>query len=198
MNTAKTIQFAVQSNGRLTEPSLQYLRAAGLEFTSNGRTLITSCTNRDLNILYLRNADIPEYVSRGVADYGIVGENVLLEKGVRVTVRKKLGFGRCALVIAVPNDSLIRTVRDLDGERIATSYPRILNDFLKAQGINAAVIPIQGSVEIAPSVNLADAICDLTQSGETLRANNLRVLANIMDSEAVLISNQLIDNPFPL
>lgn len=146
-----------------------------------------TCADKPLDILFLRDDDIPEYVERGVADYGIVGENILLEKRTRVAVRKKLGFGKCSLVIAIPTTSSIKTVAQLEGKRIATSYPDITEQFLQIQRIKAEVITIKGSTEIAPNLNLADAICDLTQSGKTLQENNLVPLTTILESEAVLI-----------
>ncbi|KKU78437.1 MAG: ATP phosphoribosyltransferase [Candidatus Peregrinibacteria bacterium GW2011_GWA2_47_7] len=193
MKTLQTTQFAVQSNGRLTRESLDYLRAIGLTFEENGRSLITSCQNQPVDILYLRSSDIPEYVSRGVASFGIVGENVLYEKRARVKIVRRLGFAMCSLVIAVPKGSPIKTLQDLEGERIATSYPRILREFLNKKKINAAIISIQGSVEITPSVNLADAVCDLVQSGRTLRENNLTPIQKVLDSEAVLIASPEMD-----
>jgi len=186
------LRIAVQSHGRLSEPSLEFLRSLGLEFRTNGRVLITSCENLSLDILHLRDDDIPEYVSRQVADFGIVGENVLREKGAKVKVLKKLGFGRCSLVIAVPENSSLRSPADLEGERIATTYPKILAGFLKEKKINAAIIPIEGSVEIAPSLNLADAICDLTQTGKTLKEHHLVPIVKILDSEAVLIESPAV------
>lgn len=183
------LRIAVQSNGRLAAPSLDYLRSLGLEFETNGRALVTPCANIAMDILHLRDDDIPEYVSREVADFGIVGENVLYEKKVRAKILKKLGFGRCALVIAVPENSTLKGISDLEGERIATTYPRILSDFLREQKINAAIIPIEGSVEIAPSLNLADAICDLTQTGKTLRENKLVPILTILESQAVFIES---------
>ncbi len=189
MKAVNPLRIAVQSHGRLSEPSLEYLRSLGLKFKTNGRALITPCDNFSLDILHLRDDDIPEYVSREVADFGIVGENVLYEKNSRVNIIKRLGFGFCSLVIGVPDDSSIQEVADLEGERIATSYPRILSEYLKEKGVNAAIIPIEGSVEIAPSLNLADAICDLTQTGKTLKENHLVSLVTILQSQAVLIES---------
>lgn len=187
--SANPLRIALQSHGRLAEPSLLYLRSLGLKFQSNGRALITSCENFPLDILRLRDDDIPEYVSREVADFGIVGENVLREKGVKAKILRRLGFGRCSLVIAVPAGSSIQTSADLEGERIATTYPRILAQFLREKQVNAAIISIEGSAEIAPSLNLADAICDLTQTGKTLKENNLVAIFTILESEAVLIES---------
>jgi len=191
MKPTNPLRIAVQSNGRLSEPSREYLRSLGLQFNLNGRTLITPCENYKLDILHLRDDDIPEYVSREVADFGIVGENVVREKESRVRIVKRLGFGFCKLVIAVPEGSPIQSVNDLEGERIATTYPHVLAGFFRENRINAAIIPIEGSVEIAPSLNLADAICDLTQTGKTLKENHLVPLMTIMESEAVLIESMI-------
>lgn len=185
-------KIAVQKRGRLAEPSLEFLYAQGLKFTPNGRNLVTLCDNYDVDILHLRDDDIPEYVCRSVVDFGIVGENVLYEKNVHVNVLKRLGFCPCSLVIAVPEGSQIRALEDLEGERIATSYPRLASRFLGERGINAAIINIKGSVEVAPSLNLADAVCDITQTGKTLREHHLIPLVTVLESEAVLI-----ESPFP-
>lgn len=185
----KKIRIAIQSRGRLTAPSLDYLQSLKLLFNHNGRALITPCKNAPVDLLHLRDDDIPEYVSRGVADFGIVGENILLEKKSRAKILHRLGFGACSLVIAVPKNSPIQSVSELEGERIATTYPCILSDYLKERKIYAAIIPIRGSVEITPRLNLADAVCDLTQSGKTLKANQLVSLATILHSEAVLIES---------
>ena len=183
------IRIAIQSKGRLSEASEQYLKSTGLSFRPNGRSLITPCTTPNVEILYLRSADIPEYVRRGVADYGIVGRNVLAERKLDLPILRSLNFGQCRLVIAVPKNSLIQSLCDLEGERVATSYPNLLAAYLKTQNVRAAIIPIQGSVEVTPRLNLADAICDLVQSGQTLRDNDLRPLVTVLESEAVLIGN---------
>ncbi len=190
MNTlSKKIRIAVQNNGRLSKSSLEFLANLGLKFRKSDRQLITSCRNSNVEILYVRNGDIPEYISQNVADFGIVGENVLIEREAKLKIEQKLGFGECSLIIAVPNDSPIKAVADLQEERIATSYPRTLKKFLSENGLRASIVDIRGSVEIAPSLNLADAICDITQSGSTLKKNKLRVIAKIFDSRAVVASN---------
>lgn len=188
------LRLAIQSKGRLSSASLSFLSSMGLKFPPNGRKLVSGCTNFDLDILYLRSEDIPEYVSRGTADFGIVGENVIYEKCPKIKKIKGLNFGNCKLIIAVTNDSSIKTLQDLEGERIATSYPTILKGFLQKKQISASVIPIKGSCEIAPNLNLADAICDITQTGDTLKENNLKILCEVMDSEACLIESP-ISNP---
>ena len=183
------IRIAIQKGGRLQDPSLKFLRSLGLKFKLNGRELIVPCTNAEVELLFVRNSDIPEYVKGGVADFGIVGENVLFEKKYKFEVVRRLGFGKCSLIIAAPEKSEIKESSGLEGERIATSYPNSLRAFLKKKGVNAAVIEIRGSVEIAPSLDLADAICDITQTGNTLRENGLAVIDKIIDSEAVLVKS---------
>jgi ATP phosphoribosyltransferase len=185
-------RIAVQKSGRLSEPSLNFLYSQGLKFEPNGRNLVTPCDNHDVDILHLRDDDIPEYVCRSVVDYGIVGENVLYEKEVQVNVLRKLGFCPCSLVIAAPKDSEIKVLEDLEGERIATSHPRLLARFLEERKINGAIITIKGSVEVTPSLNLADAVCDITQTGRTLRENDLVTLLTVLESQAVLV-----ESPFP-
>lgn len=183
----KNIRIAIQSKGRLSDPSIEFLYSLGLKFNPNGRSCMVSCQNYNLDVLFLRDDDIPEYVERGVADFGIVGENVLLEKRARVNVIKKLSFGQCSLVLAIPNNSRIKNLSELKDKRIATSYPDILRQFLENYGVAAEIIKIKGSAEIAPSLDLADAICDLTQTGRTLLENNLQIIATVLESRAVVI-----------
>lgn len=190
MNTSnKKIRIAIQNNGRLSQASLNFLRELGLKFRKNNRQLIVPCKNANVEFLNVRNGDIPEYVSQNVADFGIVGENVLIEREANLKIERKLGFGQCSLIIAVPKESLIKSVSDLCEERIATSYPRTLKKFLSENKINASIVDIRGSVEIAPSLNLADAICDITQTGTTLGKNKLRVITKIFNSQAVIVGS---------
>ncbi len=182
-------RIALQKRGRLQEPSLDFLESLGLKFKPNGSKLISPCLNADIEILYVRNSDIPQYVKYGVADYGIVGENVLVENKSRLKIVKRLGFGKCKLVVAVPENSDIKNIEDLSEERIATSYLNTLKGYLKEKGINASIVEIKGSVEICPFLNLSDAICDITQTGTTLKENGLKVIEKIMDSEAVLVQS---------
>lgn len=186
--TAKnSLRIAIQSKGRLQKPSEKFLKSLGFKFKTNGRNLIVQCKNKKAEILYVRNGDIPEYVGNQAADFGIVGENVLREKNKTFEIVQKLGFGACSLVIAVPKKSKIAGITDLEGERIATSYPNTLKKYLKKNGVNASIIEIKGSVEIAPSLDLADAICDISQTGRTLEENGLRIIATVLESQAVLI-----------
>lgn len=189
-----SLRIAIQSKGRLCDPSIEFLHSVGLEFTPNGRNCMTSCKNYPVDIFYLRDDDIPEYVMRGAVDFGIVGENVLLEKNAWVKIYKKLDFGGCSVVIAIPENSSITSVQELDGTRIATSYPNVLARFLKNQNIEATIINLKGSVEIAPTLNLADAICDITQSGKTLKDNGLKPLITIFESQAVFIQKPLFSD----
>jgi len=169
------------------EPSLEYLRRLGIDLPDE-KALSLKCKRSDVEILFVRCSDIPTYIEQNVADFGIIGENVLIEQNCKLPILERLSFGECSLVIAVPYESGISCVQDLEGERIATSYPSSLKQFLRENGVNAAIVQIEGSVELSPSLNLADAVCDIRQSGNTLKENGLRVLENIFDSEAVLIS----------
>jgi ATP phosphoribosyltransferase len=191
MKTPERLRIAVQKSGRLNQGSMDFLVSCGLTFAPNGHSLILPCQNLDLDVLYLRDDDIPEYVSRGVADFGIVGQNVLAEKEFEPKILKKFDFGKCRLMIAAPADSVIKNPKDLEGERIATSYPKLLTDYLKKEKLEAAIIPISGSVEITPDLNLADAICDIVQTGTTLKAHNLVPLFTILESQAVLIESPI-------
>lgn len=184
------LRIAIQSNGRLTDESTALLRHAGLEFEEQGRRLMAPCRNFDLDILFVRDDDIPEYAHDGVVDLGIVGLNVVRESSVDVKVIEELGYGYCSLVIAVPRSSAIRTPDDLEGVRIATSYPRSLTSFLSERGLSAQVVEIHGGAEVAPALDVCDAICDLTSTGSTLRVNELRPLTTVYDSQAVLIANR--------
>ncbi|MBI2638376.1 ATP phosphoribosyltransferase [Candidatus Peregrinibacteria bacterium] len=188
------VRIAIQAKGKLAEPSLGFLLSLGLRFKPNGRNCIVTCENCPLDILFLRDDDIPDYVSRGIADFGIIGENVLLEKNARVKILKKLGFGTCSLVLAVPENSQISNVLELDGKSIATTYPNLLREYLRVERIETEIIPLKGSAEIAPNLNLSDAICDLTQTGRTLKENNLRLLTTILESQAILIQPPFLTN----
>jgi len=185
------LKIAIQKKGRLSEASLAFLNSLGLKFTPNGHYLIQKCENKDIDLILLRDDDIPEYVSQGVADFAIIGQNVLLEKQFNASVIRELDFAKCRVDIAVPEDSPIKTPQDLEGERIATTYPELLKTYLTKNNINSAIIPIQGSVEITPELNLADAICDVVQTGNTLKAHNLKPLVTILESKALLITNNV-------
>ena len=183
------LKIAIQRQGRLAESSIRILKSVGLDFDYYQGRLFSQCDNFPLDVLFLRDDDIPEYVQDGVADLGVVGLNVVQEKGAQVVQLDGLDFGSCTLSIAAPRKSAFRSVYDLNGRRIATSYPRILNRFLSEKGIQARVIQISGSVEIAPSLDVADAICDLVSTGSTLRINDLEPIEVVFKSEAFLIAN---------
>lgn len=183
----RNARIAIQSKGRLADQSLAFLSSLGLTFKPNGRSCMAVCENYPLDILFLRDDDIPRYVSRGITDFGIVGENILKEENEKVQIIKRLDFGLCSLVIAVLQESPFQSIEDLSNKRIATSYPSSLQAYLKKCTIKAMIIQLKGSVEIAPNLNLADAICDLTQTGKTLKENGLRPLLTIFESQAVLI-----------
>ncbi|MBS1793114.1 MAG: ATP phosphoribosyltransferase [Acidobacteria bacterium] len=187
------LKIALQKSGRLSEDSMRVLKKCGIRFGSGLGKLRTEAENFPLEIFFLRDDDIPEYVADGVADSGIVGENVLAETGKPVETLEKLDFGGCRLSLAVPKNFDYRGLADLEGRRVATSYPNILRRFFAANGIGADVHTISGSVEIAPSIGLADAVCDLVGSGSTLFSNGLREVETVMTSEAVLVARGGLD-----
>jgi ATP phosphoribosyltransferase len=186
----ENLKIAVQKKGRLSQSSVELLKAAGMDFELSDGLLFARGRNFPLDLLFLRDDDIPEYVQDCVTDLGIVGLNVVREKGAEVATLDSLGFGGCELSIAVPKASSLRTVWDLEGKRIATSYPNVLRAYLDEKGISARVIEINGSVEIAPSLDVAEAICDLVSTGSTLRIHDLMPIEVILKSEAVLIANR--------
>jgi ATP phosphoribosyltransferase len=191
---SERLKIAIQKKGRLSDESLSLFKACGIKFKAGYGSLKAPATNFDADFLFLRDDDIPGYVEDGIADIGIVGENVLEEKKAEVTIVKKLGFSKCRLSIAVPRETTYSGVQQLDGQRIATSYPNILGKFLSDNNIKADIHEISGSVEIAPSIGLAEAICDIVSTGSTLLSNGLKEVEKIYNSEAVLIvSNKLSD-----
>jgi len=186
----KTLKIAIQKSGRLNEKSVELLKNCGLNFENYKSSLISPVSNFPLEILFLRDDDIPEYVQDGIADLGIVGENVIQETEVKVSYLQKLGFGKCSLKIAITNNSDVQQLSDLNGKSIATTYPVILGKFLQKNGINSDIRTISGSVEISPGLGLSDAICDLVSTGGTLKSNGLKPFADVMSSEAVLIGRK--------
>ena len=188
--TNKKLKIALQKSGRLSEDSLALLKNCGIGFSNGLGKLRSEANNFPLEIFFLRDDDIPSYVEDAVADIGIVGENVLNEENRDVKVIEKLGFGKCRLSLAVPKSFEYSNLQDLTGKKIATTYPNILNKFFAENSINAEIHTISGSVEIAPSIGLADAVCDLVSSGSTLFTNGLKEVETILDSQAVLISRQ--------
>ncbi|NLF25634.1 MAG: ATP phosphoribosyltransferase [Deltaproteobacteria bacterium] len=181
-------RLALQKSGRLSEESVRLLKECGIDFQNSvgSKLLRAESQNFPMEFLFLRDDDIPGYVEDGVVDAGIVGLNVVRERGAKVDVVEELGFGACRLALAASKGSPYQSLQDLDGKRIATSYPRILRDYLAQKGMSAEIHEISGSVEIAPSIGLADAICDLVSTGSTLVANGLREIETVMQSQAVL------------
>lgn len=184
------LKIAIQKSGRLHDGSLQLLRECGIRISNGNNQLRVKSNEFPLEVFFLRDDDIPEYVQDAVADIGIAGENVVAEKNKKVAIEEKLEFGKCRLSIAVPKNGSIRDLKDLDKKRIATSYPYLLSTYLEQQNLTAHIHEISGSVEIAPRIGLADAICDLVSSGSTLFSNELEELETILQSQAVMISNK--------
>jgi len=184
------LRIAIQKSGRLFDDSTALLRDAGISFGSSpNRLLRAPATNFPLEIIFLRDDDIPDYVEGGVVDAGIVGENVLLEKAKTVQIVERLGFGKCRMGIALPKNALYTGIESLAGLRVATSYVRILEEFLAQKNVRADIHEISGAVEITPSLGLADAIFDIVGTGSTLLANGLREVETVLESEAILIAH---------
>jgi ATP phosphoribosyltransferase len=187
------LKIAIQKSGRLYEDSVSLLKECGIDLRNVKDKLRTESDNFPLEVFFLRDDDIPQYVEDGVADIGIVGENVLLEKNKQVDVVEKLGFGKCRLSIAVPRNETFTDVTSLEGKRIATSYPVILKNYLAEHKVNCEIHEISGSVEIAPGIGLADAVADLVSSGGTLFMNGLKEVETIFSSQAVLVKYMGLD-----
>lgn len=181
------LRIAVQKSGRLLEDSLQILKECGLKVDASNGKLKSQVPNFPLEVLFLRNSDIPQYVKDGVADIAIIGENLLIEERSSLEVMLKLNFSKCRVSLAVPKNSTIQSVKDFEGKKIATSYPTTVQDYLDKNKVSAEIHTISGSVEIAPTIGLADGICDIVSSGNTLFMNGLRELEVILKSEAVLV-----------
>ncbi|MCF0203046.1 MAG: ATP phosphoribosyltransferase [Bacteroidaceae bacterium] len=184
------LRIAIQSKGRLYEDTMNLLAESDIKIGSSKRTLLVQSSNFPLEVLYLRDDDIPQSVASGVADVGIVGENEFCEKAENAEIVKRLGFSKCRLSLAIPKTTNYKGLEWFNGKKIATSYPGILNIFLAEKGIKADVHVITGSVEIAPGIGLADAIFDIVSSGSTLVSNNLTEVEVVMHSEALLIANK--------
>jgi len=184
------IKIAIQKSGRLSEKSIDLLTECGINVSNGNRKLKTDASNFPMEILFLRDDDIPQYVEQGVADIGILGENEVWEKDKEVEVVEKLGFGNCRLSLAIPKDEEYTGLNYFNGKRIATSYPKILNKYFQEKGIEVKIEEIGGSVEIATGIGLADAIFDIVSTGSTLLMNGLKEVEAIIQSEAVLISNK--------
>ncbi|MFT3751095.1 MAG: ATP phosphoribosyltransferase [Agriterribacter sp.] len=184
------LKLAVQKSGRLHDDSMRLLKECGIGISNGANKLKTEASNFPLQVFFLRDDDIPQYVEDAVADIGIVGENVVYEKNKPVEIVEKLGFGTCRLSIAVTRGENYTSVQSLEGKRIATSYPFLTQQFLAKNKVNAEIHEISGSVEIAPGIGLADAICDLVSSGSTLLTNGLKETETILNSEAVLVRHK--------
>jgi ATP phosphoribosyltransferase len=186
----RRFRLALQKRGRLAEDSLDLLRAIHLSFDSHHGAPLIQCRDLPIDLLFVRDDEIPAYVERGVSELGIVGENLLVEQQASVEVLQRLGFGRCRLVLAVPAASRADSPQSLAGLRIATSYPETTRRWLARNGVTAELIPISGAVEITPALGICDAVCDLVQTGTTLRLSGLRPVATLLESEAVLIGHR--------
>lgn len=193
MNNNKNIRIAVQKSGRLSDKSLQLLKDCGIKFELSSRVLSTEAKNFPIEILFLRDDDIPQYVANGVADLGILGLNEVEEKDQQVNVTKQLGFAGCRLSLAIQKDVDYSGLEWFNGKKVASSYTTIVKKFFAAKGINATTEELGGSVEIAPGIGLADAICDIVSTGSTLLMNGLKEVETVMYSEAVLIANPDLD-----
>ncbi len=186
------LKIAIQKSGRLNEDSLKILKDCGISIDNGKNQLKASVTNFPLEVLYLRNSDIPQYLDDGVVDVAIIGENVLIETRKNLTVLEHLGFSKCRLSLAIPKRENYNSVQYFNGKKIATSYPNSLNDFLRKNKIEAEIHEISGSVEIAPNIGLADVVCDLVSSGSTLFNNGLIEVEQVLKSEACLVSSPKI------
>ncbi len=184
------LRIAVQSKGRLFDDTMNLLAEADIKVSASKRTLLVQSSNFPLEVLYLRDDDIPQSVASGVADIGVVGENEFVERGEDADIISRLGFSKCRLSLAIPKDIEYRGVNWFNGKKIATSYPNILRQYMKEQGVDCEIHVITGSVEISPGIGLADGIFDIVSSGSTLVSNNLREVEVVMQSEALLIGNK--------
>jgi len=188
------LKIAVQKSGRLHDDSMKILKEIGISIDNGKDQLKASARNFPLEVFYLRNGDIPQYLRDGVVDAAIIGENVLIEKGHDIKIVERLGFSKCRVSIAVPKSSDAEDLKDLEGKRIATSYPNTVSQFLEEAGVSANLHIINGSVEIAPNIGLADAICDIVSSGSTLFKNGLKEIQMLLKSEAVLATSPAISD----
>lgn len=186
------LRLAVPNKGRLAEPAVALLRAAGLEFELSARRLTAGVANADLELLFVRTEDVAEYVADGLVELGITGADLVAEHGGDLQTILPLGFGACSLVLAVPRDGDARGVTDLAGRRVATSFPRVTSRYLEGCGVEAQVVEVRGAVEVTPQLGVADAVVDLVATGSTLRLNGLRAVATLLASEAVLVGRAAV------
>lgn len=187
------LKIAIQKSGRLSEKSLELLKDCGIKISTSNRKLRTESSNFPIEVLFLRDDDIPQYVEQGVADIGILGENEVWEKDKDINNVRKLGFAGCKLCLAIPKDEVYTNLSYFENKKIATSYPKILGNFFKEKGINVKIEEIGGSVEIAPSIGLANAIFDIVSTGSTLLTNGLKQVETVVESEAILVANKNLD-----
>lgn len=187
------IRIAIQKSGRLNEDSLKLLKSCGISIDNGKDQLKAAARNFPLEVFYLRNGDIPQYLRDGVVDLAIIGENLLVEKGQDLKVIERLGFSKCRVSIAIPKDVHFSDLQQLNGTRIATSYPNTVQQFLRENQLEAELHIINGSVEIAPNIGLSEAVCDIVSSGSTLFKNNLKEVATLMHSEAVLVQSPQVE-----
>lgn len=188
------LKIGIQKSGRLHDKSIEILKRCGISIDNRRDQLKVAASNFPLEIYYLRNGDIPQYLKDGVIDCAILGENLLIEKAQDLNIKMKLGFSKCKVCMAIPKSKTYKGVKDFDGQQIATSYPNTVQQFLDNNEISADIHIINGSVEIAPNIGLADAICDIVSSGSTLLKNNLKEVEVVLHSEAVLAVSPIIDN----
>src|SRR5512140_470281 len=184
------LKIAIQKTGRLSEQSRKLLEECGIKFSNGTTVLKTTADNFPIEVLFLRDDDIPQYVEQQVADIGILGENMVYEKNKEVEILEQLGFAQCRLSMAIPKEETYTGPSWFSNKKVATSYPKLLGDYLACNNVNAEIEEISGSVEIAPGIGLADAVCDIVSSGSTLMTNGLREVVTIMKSQAVIISNK--------
>ncbi len=184
------LKIAIQKTGRLSEQSRKLLEECGIKFSNGTTVLKTTANNFPIEVLFLRDDDIPQYVEQQVADIGILGENMVYEKDKDVKILEQLGFAQCRLSMAIPKEDTFTGPSWFSNKKIATSYPKLLGDYLACNNVKAEIEEISGSVEIAPGIGLADAVCDIVSSGSTLMTNGLREVVTIMKSQAVIISNK--------
>lgn len=185
-----TLKIAIQKSGRLSENSHRLLEECGIKFSNGSSVLKTTAKNFPVEILFLRDDDIPQYVEQQVADIGILGENMVFEKNKDIKILEKLGFAQCRLSLAIPKEDSFTGPGYFNNKKVATSYPKLLSDYFKKNKIKAEIEEISGSVEIAPGIGLADAVCDIVSSGSTLLTNGLKEVITILNSQAVIIGNK--------
>ena len=188
----KNLKIGIQKSGRLNDDSIKLLKTCGIAINNGRDQLKVNASNFPLEIYYLRNGDLPQYLKDGIIDCAIIGDNLLVEKGSEIETQMALGFSKCRVSLAIPNGNSYNSIKDLEGKKIATSYPNTVKKYLEKQNISAEIHIINGSVEIAPNIGLADAICDIVSSGSTLFKNNLKEVEVLLKSQAVLAKSPLI------